>query len=392
MANNGITVNNGTISTNSDALKDTDTIIVHTDNTISQIKNGKIIQVNPEDKNLIKYTKAIHDNFISNIYYNQKNIATNRKEIVEHSLNLTQLNATIEELESIHHRLYKNLVILEKNYTEAISKLNNRLTQHQLDIDSVINNAINDIYEIIRRSLNIANISSEYDERLRYMFNEVKVVKDNSLEALNRIDNIMNQTDDVEETLEQARRILKDSEKTLESSEGVKAKFDKILQNTKEALAQATCIIPSDPSSWAFDEAEISEFKYYHDIEDTNITSHNIVSISIAKQCYETANECGLCQENDTFDGFIRIYAKEIPSVDIEAEYSIFPNMKAIDNPIATKNVAGLVKIGNGFTIDSDGTISLDKEVVVTPEDYINEDTAQQEISNSFNNNNESQP
>lgn len=58
--------------------------------------------------------------------------------------------------------------------------------------------------------------------------------------------------------------------------------------------------------------------------------------------------------------------------------------------PLATAEIPGIVKVGEGIAIDSAGTLSVDKEFVLTTEDYIDEYTAFQQINTNFDNDTQS--
>lgn len=75
------------------------------------------------------------------------------------------------------------------------------------------------------------------------------------------------------------------------------------------------------PAGWSSDSTAV--YPSYRDISVTGITEKDRVNITVAPDSLGTAVSCGLCPTNETFAGKIRVRARSVPTVPIEAEYWI---------------------------------------------------------------------
>ena len=81
--------------------------------------------------------------------------------------------------------------------------------------------------------------------------------------------------------------------------------------------------IAATSALWTRDSEETTAYKYHYDISDDNVTEDDIAVVTIARNSYSAAGNCGLCPQNETLDGTIRLRAKSIPSSSITAEYFV---------------------------------------------------------------------
>jgi hypothetical protein len=93
-------------------------------------------------------------------------------------------------------------------------------------------------------------------------------------------------------------------------------------------------------------------------------------------------------------DGALRFYAKSAPSQAIKASLALIGGSGYIgtssdgsvtDLPVASATQAGAVKVGDGLTISEDGTVSVNTEQLVTEDDLVDEDEAQQSVVDILN-------
>lgn len=96
----------------------------------------------------------------------------------------------------------------------------------------------------------------------------------------------------------------------------VVAEVDAIKADKPEAVAFAINI-----TDWF--SSGITDFPYGIDIEITDLSADDIVTVTIKPASLSTAEECGLCPTCDTYDGGFTLYAAAVPSAEIAAEYYI---------------------------------------------------------------------
>lgn len=101
--------------------------------------------------------------------------------------------------------------------------------------------------------------------------------------------------------------------------------FNELTAAINDFPVPTNIVIPNTVEQWHYDENETSSYKYHYDIVDETVTAYDMVAITIARQYYQTASDCGLCPENETYNGYIRIRAISIPTSNITAEYYIHP-------------------------------------------------------------------
>lgn len=90
--------------------------------------------------------------------------------------------------------------------------------------------------------------------------------------------------------------------------------------------------IPADSEEWTLDDSETSDYKYYHDVTVADLTAYDIAIVTISRNSFQTARLCGLCQQNETLAGAIRIRARSVPTSNIAAEYYVCPGKEPEEN------------------------------------------------------------
>ena len=78
----------------------------------------------------------------------------------------------------------------------------------------------------------------------------------------------------------------------------------------------------SGTGKWIPDNT-FSDYSYHYDIADANALATDIATITLAPGSMQVARECGLCSSNQTFNGYIRIYAKKIPTSNMQITYML---------------------------------------------------------------------
>lgn len=111
---------------------------------------------------------------------------------------------------------------------------------------------------------------------------------------------------------------------------------------------------------------------YYLDIENESITANTIAIVSVSPDSYEIAESCLLKAYCRTSDGVLRIYAGSPPAAPIIASIAL---------------VGDTLSSGDGVKLNKGtGTLSIDRDVVVTDDDLVDETDTLDIIRDSLNN------
>ena len=118
---------------------------------------------------------------------------------------------------------------------------------------------------------------------------------------------------------------------------------------------------------------EIDEDTGYHlDITNSKIEDTTIPVVALAPNSYGIAIECGLKTYCRTYMGYMRLYAKTIPTAEIEASLALIGSGNTL--PLATTSTRGTIKVGDGVIVNPDtGALSVDKDQVITQDELIDE-------------------
>lgn len=140
-------------------------------------------------------------------------------------------------------------------------------------------------------------------------------------------------------------------------------------------------------SKWTENTNTETAYPFIAEVSVTEIQDTMIPILSIRPECLETAKVCEMCATAETIPGALRVYAGKRPETDISGGLTLISTGSAAGEgigsgtgtgnytlPIATATRLGGVKIGEGFSIASDGTISVDgtaveEKIIPTPEE-----------------------
>ena len=132
-----------------------------------------------------------------------------------------------------------------------------------------------------------------------------------------------------------------------------------------------------------------AKYPYYINIPNEKITAEMIPMLTILPNSLEDASACGICPACETVAGAFRIFTKPAPDKAIAASLTLFTPKGGggiAELPIATESALGAVKIGNGLTVQSDGTLSVNKDTVMTNEDLVDEEEAKADLAEILKN------
>lgn len=118
--------------------------------------------------------------------------------------------------------------------------------------------------------------------------------------------------------------------------------------------------------------------------------------LSVHPAYLETAKGCELFTTVRTMDGVLRLYAKSAPTTDMTATLTLLcatsgtvsgETVSGIGYPLpaATATRLGGVKVGDGLSVATDGTISVNSDKVVTDEDLADEGEVAESVANILN-------
>lgn len=126
--------------------------------------------------------------------------------------------------------------------------------------------------------------------------------------------------------------------------------------------------------AWNKDESTTDKYAYYADVENECVSLSHLPDVTLDKKNLETACSCGMASSAEIFEaGKVRFFAMVAPSAEISGTCKLWTKGKntgtsggggePYELPVASATTLGCVKIGEGISIASDGTISADGEV-----------------------------
>ncbi len=130
-------------------------------------------------------------------------------------------------------------------------------------------------------------------------------------------------------------------------------------------------IIPTE--GWVPDEDSGGMYALHIDITVEEAAEGLVPMLLIQPSSMLDAGNCGLCPSIETIDGAVRLYAKSVPAVPINAQLNLLETASSGGGnsagsgpsytlPIADSTTLGGVKVkrGSGLTIDGNGNLALD--------------------------------
>ena len=154
----------------------------------------------------------------------------------------------------------------------------------------------------------------------------------------------------------------------------------------KGATGVSTYEITIPATGW---QTNAGDYAYKIDIANEDITADMVPMLTIEPDSLDTAAACGICPTCETVEGALRVYAQTVPEVSLAAHLTVIAPKGGggnVDLPIATESALGAVKIGNGLTVQSDGTLSVNKDTVMTNEDLVDEEEAKADLAEILKN------
>lgn len=129
--------------------------------------------------------------------------------------------------------------------------------------------------------------------------------------------------------------------------------------------------IPAEGWSWDEDLDDqggigMDDYRYYVDVVMAEATAGHFPNIALHKNALATAKEAGLCPSAKAEDGYVRLWARNHPSEDMEASIALMSSGEGGSSggggtyvlPVATSTRLGGIKIGENLSITEDGVLS----------------------------------
>ena len=114
---------------------------------------------------------------------------------------------------------------------------------------------------------------------------------------------------------------------------------------------------------------------YHLDITNAAIDETTVPVVALSPSAYEVAQSCKLKPYCETFNGYMRMYTDTVPTDEMEASLALIGSGNVL--PVATTSTRGTISVGNGMTIEpTTGTLSVDKNTVITQDELVDEDEA----------------
>lgn len=136
-----------------------------------------------------------------------------------------------------------------------------------------------------------------------------------------------------------------------------------------------------------------AEYPYTVDVADKAVHHFHVPQAALAVDDVFGAAACGLCPTVQAVDGALRFWAATVPAADMTASVLLIRpgGNGGIGGgiggtlPLATADTPGAVKPGDGLAIAPDGTLSVDRETVLTGDDLVDENEVAESVANILN-------
>lgn len=147
-------------------------------------------------------------------------------------------------------------------------------------------------------------------------------------------------------------------------------------------------------SEWKPTEAPVGGYEYVCDVKVDGVLREHVPVGATDADSDDVSDQAGVRQACETFDGYIRFYAKSIPEGDISASITLFGPGGGGSSGGGVAAGDGLeygadgrlrVKTGNGLFFDEKSALSVDKGEVVTDGDLLNEGETAKELEEILN-------
>lgn len=116
-------------------------------------------------------------------------------------------------------------------------------------------------------------------------------------------------------------------------------------------------------SGWEKNDSE--KYPYFNDVECEASEEKHLPLIGIDEESEDIAFLCGLRPQAEAYDGYVRFWARSLPTEDITCTVDLVGRggdaggSNSYVLPAASASVLGGVKVGTGLKVEADGTLSI---------------------------------
>ena len=134
-------------------------------------------------------------------------------------------------------------------------------------------------------------------------------------------------------------------------------------------------------AGWTEDADDTTGYPWHVDVANDKIEASMTPFLTILPASLGAAGNAGFCPTVETVAGALRVSSKAVPETDILASLALSGAASDVSSlPVATEDTLGLMKIGAGLTSSADGTVSVDRQTVLTGHDLLDEDATEQDL------------
>lgn len=123
---------------------------------------------------------------------------------------------------------------------------------------------------------------------------------------------------------------------------------------------------------------------YTLEVEAPLVTERHVPLMALNRESRETAGKCKLDAGAETLAGKVRFWAKKVPEKAMEGTLVLLLQGELGSGVAlwpASGDKLGGVKVGQGLLVAEDGTLSVDKETVMTGEDLVDEEKVMEKVT-----------
>lgn len=127
---------------------------------------------------------------------------------------------------------------------------------------------------------------------------------------------------------------------------------------------------------------------YTLEVAAPQVTEKHIPLMALDRESRETAGKCKLDTGAETLEGKVRFWAKKVPEKAMTGTLVLLLQGELGSGVAlwpASGDKLGGVKVGEGLLVAEDGTLSVDKETVMTGEDLADEEEVRETVSEILN-------
>lgn len=161
-----------------------------------------------------------------------------------------------------------------------------------------------------------------------------------------------------------------------------KEKLEPLVSNINK---KADITIPAE--LWALSEG--GEYPCAARVPCTLARAEDMPFVVLDRESLAVAGKCGVGSVADAVEGAILMYARKLPQGEMRATVWLMTQGsgggggEGMIQPLqpATANQLGGVKVGTGLSVEADGTLSLDRKIVMTADDLADEEKVKEAVA-----------